>query len=185
MQVETSVEDAFRSLLEEMHYKKITVSLICSRANIARKTFYAYFENKENVISRIFVRDVINPQRVLVALLPMEMKSRATKMFHEKLYGAILADRDFWYRLVGPLKGVDDTFLRVATRAIYDLDFEIINENSMASHAVDWQVDYVAYFFASSQAMLMQKWISEGMVVPISDLADLYDKLIIDYWKTS
>lgn len=44
--------------------------------------------------------------------------------------------------------------------------------------------DYVAYFFASSQAMLMQKWISDRMDIGPDVLAEIYNDLTMPFLLT-
>lgn len=181
MNVEEAIEKSFRKLLVDTPYKKITVSMLCEDSDIARKTFYSHFDNKEDIISLIFIRDIVEPQRVLRGLLPDNMRATNSVMFHTKFYEAILADRDFYYRLVGPLKGVDDTFIRVASHAIYDFAYEVVQGGNY--NGTEQEADYTAYFFATSQAMLIQKWISDGMTMSPEQLGALYQKLAVGYWK--
>lgn len=182
VEVKERVEQAFRSLLEKEPYKKITVAEICEEAGIARKTFYAHFENKEDVVSYIFRRGVTEPEYEMHRLLPRDYAEENSCLFHTRLYELIKEDGDFYYKLVGPLRGVDDTFIRVATWAIYDLNIKILSEGNYF-RADDWEMDYTAYFFGSSQAMLVQKWISDGMKVPPEKLGDLYKRLALAFWK--
>lgn len=180
--VKERVEQSFRRALETTPYKKITVAQLCADAGIARKTFYAHFSEKEGIIDFVFRRDVIAPQFQLRELLPRSVAVDNPKMFNVKLYECILADRDFYYRIVSPLRGVDDTFLRVVTWAIYDYNLAIMKDRLATTDP--WIIDYTAYFFASSQALFTQKWISEGMVVSPEDLGDLYAKFTLGFWRT-
>ena len=47
------------------------------------------------------------------------------------------------------------------------------------------ELDYVAYFFASSQAMLMQKWIFDGMPLTPEELGTLYKQMAGYYWESN
>lgn len=181
MSVEDAVEASFRGLLEKYSYGKITVSMICDDTGIARKTFYSHFNNKEDIITKIFERDVISPQFSMRAMVPHSVKNDNATMFTTKLYQSLLDDKDFYYALVGPLRGVDDTFIRVATNSIYKLTHNVGDDGHYSTS--DEEADYAAYFFASSQAMLMQKWISEGMTVPPERLSEWYQKFTMGYWR--
>lgn len=180
MDVEARIEASFRKLLESKPYKSMSVKEICEDAGVARKTFYTHFQDKESIIDHIFRRDVTEPQYELHKMMPQDYSRENPALFNQRLYDCIFADRDFYYRLIGPLRGVDDTFLRVATWAIYDLNIKILQESPRFDD--EWKVDYAAYFFGSSQAMFMQKWVSDGMKIGTDELADLYTRLAIPFW---
>ena len=81
------------------------------------------------------------------------------------------------------MKGSDDTFIRVATKAIFDFNMELLSSRATAKDAQ--KMDYVAYFFAASQAMLIQKWIYDGFVYTPEELAALYDEMTQSYWLST
>lgn len=180
MDVKKLAEDSLRKMLQTYPYEKITVSMICEDTGMARKTFYAHFDNKDAIVQEIFVRDVIKPQRDMRSLLPSDVRRSNSSLLTRKLYDAILEDANFYYALVGPLKGKDDVFLRVATNAIYQLASSVSLTSPQCQS--EQEADYAAYFFASSQAMLLQKWISERYSVDTEVLASWYEKLAVGYW---
>ena len=47
----SKIVDALLELIQESSYQSVTVTDICTRARVARKTFYRSFESKEAVIS--------------------------------------------------------------------------------------------------------------------------------------
>ena len=47
----TRIVDALHYFLETKEFKKITVKMIVEKANINRKTFYDYFDNKEDLLN--------------------------------------------------------------------------------------------------------------------------------------
>jgi AcrR family transcriptional regulator len=51
-----TIEDAFVQLVLEHGYERVVVEEICSRADLARATFYAHYPNKEAVLSAVFGR---------------------------------------------------------------------------------------------------------------------------------
>ncbi|MDO4290575.1 MAG: TetR/AcrR family transcriptional regulator [Eggerthellaceae bacterium] len=179
--VKTSIEDAFKSVLKEKPYSKITVSEICDRACVSRRTFYKYFQDKEAIVGELFDRHVMKPLRDVHAILPLRDTKLMENVFIERMYESIYAERAYYTDLVGPMRGCDDTFLRVATWAIHAFNTEHIQR--IVEGRADWKIDYVAYFFASSQAMLVQKWISDGMEVSPAELAELYNSITMPFWE--
>jgi len=47
------IEVAYLNLLDKWDNKRITVSAICERAGVTRKTFYRYFNNKPQIVERL------------------------------------------------------------------------------------------------------------------------------------
>lgn len=150
--------------------------MICEQAGIARKTFYSHFDNKEGILAYLFKRDIIDPQHSMRELLPQELRENNIKLFTSKIYELVYDDREFWHKIVGPMIGVDDTFLRIASRAIYDFDLEILEERGR--DLLDWKTDYNAYFLSTSQAMILQKWIADNYPVSADDLGQWYATLL-------
>ncbi len=52
------IEDAFRSLLQESAYEKISVGDVADRATVNRATFYAHFEDKRHLATTLVRGDL-------------------------------------------------------------------------------------------------------------------------------
>ena len=59
MGAKEAFERTFRQLIMTMPYSKITVTELCRKAHLSRKTFYSTFQDKEAVLESIFVEDVV------------------------------------------------------------------------------------------------------------------------------
>lgn len=176
-----AIERAFKAALVTKPYSKITVSEICVQADVSRKTFYALFRDKEAIVESLFDQHVVNPLRNLQHTLVMDDRLLMQDAFTVRIYESLYKEKPYYTDLVGPMRGRDDTFLRVVTNAIYELNMKHIEV--MVKMHEGWKRDYAAYFFASSQAMLMQKWISDGMTIPPKELAKLYNSFTMPFWK--
>ena len=166
MGAKEAFERTFRQLIMTMPYSKITVTELCRKAHLSRKTFYSTFQDKEAVLESIFVEDVVVPIREMNRLLSVEQRRQLTNVLMENVYTRIWDDKEFYQALVRPMKGVDDTFIRVVTH----------------SSTKGCEAEYVSYFFAASQAMLVQKWIFDGFPLEPKELAALYKKMLNEYW---
>lgn len=177
-----AIEQSFRELLRDKRYKSVTVKDICERAHVSRKTFYANFRDKEDVISYIFRRDVIQPLHHINAVFTVDEAKNMTPTIQTKIYQPIFDDREYYWNLVVSMKGHDDTFIRVATNAIYEFDREVLEKIDFKGD--EQHADYISYFYASSQAMLMQKWICDNFVLSVDELSRLYASMTLEFWKT-
>lgn len=176
------VVDAFSEMIDEMRYGKITVNELCKRAGVSRNAFYANFDDKEDVVTFIFKRDITQPIQDLNRLLTNSDLDPMMELINERMYERLAGNGDFYRSLVGPMRGRDDTFLRVVTHVIYDMNMELLPSVSTMKDSL--KIDYVAYFFASSQAMLMQKWVSDDFPLTPHDLAELYSSMTASFWRS-
>jgi AcrR family transcriptional regulator len=160
----------------------MTVKDICERAHVSRKTFYANFRDKEDIVSYVFKRDVIQPLHHINAVFTLEEAKGMTATIQTKIYQPIYDDREYYRNLVVSMKGHDDTFIRVATSAIYEFDREVLERIGFKGE--DQHADYISYFYASSQAMLMQKWIFDNFSLSVDELSRLYSSMTLEFWKT-
>ena len=176
------VVDAFSEMIDEMRYGKITVNELCRRAGVSRNAFYANFDDKEDVVTFIFKRDITQPIQDLNRLLSNHDLDPMMELINERMYERLAGNGDFYRSLVGPMRGHDDTFLRVVTHVIYDMNMELLPSVSTMKDSL--KIDYVAYFFASSQAMLMQKWVSDDFPLTPHDLAELYSSMTASFWRS-
>lgn len=181
--ISEATERAFRELVAEKPYRSITVSDICERAHLSRKSFYSRFSNKEDIVAVIFRRDIIKPLEDINTLFDYSEVRNMGVLPYIKMYQSLYENRDFYEHLVRPTGTGGDVFVRVATDAIYRYDLPLIA--ILGVTADETEADYIAYFFASSQAMLMRKWISEQMAMPVEKLASLYLRMTESFWVTS
>lgn len=178
-----AIERAFKELVMEKLYKSVTVSDICGRAHLSRKSFYANYRNKEDVIAQIFFNDAVKPLRDINTLFSRSQNRDMYQVIYQKIYDRIYADQSFYLALVKPMKGRDDTFIRVATNEIYRFNEDLLA--SLDRRKDGRKADYIAYFFASSQAMLIQKWVCDGFPYTPEELASLYDEMTQAFWLSS
>ena len=178
--VKDAIENSFRDLLKSRRYKSISVKDICEEAHISRKTFYSVFRDKEDIVTYIFKRDVIGPLHQINSIFTLSEAGAMTGTIQQKIYKRIFDDGAFYRDLVSSMKGRDDTFIRVVTNSLYDFNMSVLKRTG---HIVDeTHADYVAYYFSSSQAMIMQKWIFDNYVIPVDEFARLYTSISLEYW---
>lgn len=180
MSAKDALELSFKQLVRETSYRKVTIAEICRRAHLSRKTFYANFQDKEDIVSSIFERGVVEPMRVINRTLTRNQTRGMMPTFTENIYAQLYSEREYYRALVGSQLDRNDVFRRVASRCIYMLNKEILeNQFSMS----DIEREYAAYFFAESQAALCEKWIMDGMPMSAQELAELYGRLMGSYWS--
>ena len=68
-QAQEAIEKALLSLLDEKELYKISVKELCNRANVARSTFYAYYESVSALMVEIENDDVAREYKVPVRVV--------------------------------------------------------------------------------------------------------------------
>ena len=175
-----SVEAAFKAILKDKPYRKVTVSEICAAAGVSRKAFYENFDDKEAVVEWLFDKHVMKLMRDFHRVVSLEEAGILKDSNTLRMYQGLYAEREYYINLIGPMRGQDDTFIRVVTNAIYDFNMQHIPR--LATPSCEWRLDYTAYYFASSQAMFMQKWISDKMTIPPEQITSLYQNITMPFW---
>ncbi len=78
---------------------------------ISRNTFYANFEDKDDVIRLVFESSaVLQPIRDLNRLLDLSDLEPLMERMNEQMYERLAAEGEFFKNLIGPIFGKDDTF---------------------------------------------------------------------------
>lgn len=180
-----AIVQGFRELLEILPYDKIAVYQICEKAGVSRKTFYVHFQNKASIVNRIVYDDVIAPLVKMNEVLPVvidndNMVSTLPPVLNESIYKAIYRDKEFYSRLCCHAGSLDSPFVDAFIVGVQDLNHKILD---VVGYSIDpWERDYIAYFFSSSNALLIQRWIRSGMTVPPEKIAALYDRMSMSFW---
>lgn len=181
--MDEAIEESFKRLVVDTPYRRITVKQICDETGVSRKTFYVHFRDKEDIVKSLFTKHVVNRFRELDIIAGFLDDHEKEALKCKQLYEAIYSEREYYYALVKPIRGDDDTFLRVVTWTLYDFNIETMAKLGIIK-LDSVRKDYVAYFFASSQAMLLQKWISDDMPLSPADMTEMYLALTGEFWHS-
>ena len=164
----------------ELPYRSISVKLVCERAGLARKTFYRRFNGKSDVLFLIFDTEIVQPELELCRLLTFGKMNSHAPLMERHMFGAVAQDGAFYRALVSTSEGAD-AFFQVARRAFADFNAEMLREAGF--DGTPGRADLVADYFAGAKALFMQKWVSEGFAVSADDVADLYSRMALPFWR--
>lgn len=175
------IKESLKSLIKTTPLRKISVEDICVNAHISRKTFYTYFTDKFDLIDKMFQDDVIASMYELRELLPRHSEDSSTIIVLERFYQSFYNNKDFYTCIV---RGKGQYWFRDRLVAhITDINKNLTQRYEKTLPAVE--IEYMSYFFAASQAMLLVKWLQEGCerLTPLQ-MADYYTKWAMRYWGT-
>ncbi len=162
-QSKEKIAKALLVIMEQYHFKEITITQIAQEAELSRKTFYRLFSDKEEVLTYLFDN--------LYTECFAQMKERKVQHY----WDVVQCYFDFWEAhksLLTLLK--KNNLLTFLFEGYYQYSFEIF-EYVRTKEIVDEYSSTLPYMLAYSvggmHSMLM-KWVEEDMKIPSSLLIE-------------
>jgi AcrR family transcriptional regulator len=176
MSAEDAIIAGFRELIKTQGFCKTTVLDICQTAKVSRKTFYAHFLDKDDLLEKLMYRDLIQPVSDIRRLLDTEHFKSAARLIPEMMHRSIYSNGELYSKLASrsSLSQFTDTGIRIISKYNRDL----LTKRGLPAQ----ELDYMAYFYASSHMMLIVKWVKDGMRLPPEELARYFDKWALSSW---
>ena len=140
-----ALTSAFKELMVEMPFSKITVSMICDRCGMNRKSFYYHFKDKEDLISNILDIEYFEGSADRENLDVWERFSNACTYFYDNrsFYSVIIEEKDcdtFYEHYIGILSPVVTSDLIEVTGESYS--------------------EYYINFYADAIVCAFERWIT-------------------------
>ena len=98
--LEELIKREYRTMVCTMAFGEITVSELCKRVGISRKSFYTYFESRDDVLARILYDDIGAPIEKIFPLFRNQNAPVSVPIMNTMVYQAILDHKEFYQRLV-------------------------------------------------------------------------------------
>ena len=165
------IENNLLALMQETPYDQIPVKALTDNLQIARKTFYHYFHNKQACLESLMDRLILESNLNLIALPP---NATPQDMYTERLL--------FWIRKKDFLNTIHRNnlsalFVERAMLYIRQEDNSIQSRLSTKSLISD---EDVLYFYISGQVHLMMKWCREGFTRPLEEMVQISLRLALE-----
>lgn len=147
------IEDALFALMQEKAFPQITVSQIAAHADVARRTFYRLYQNKEDVICQYLRRICMEYQQSHAVLNHYDIRRIAEEYFC------------FWYQYKELILLLIDSGLE---GMLYDemrhASLEVVGNRIASEDLKDFQnLDCFADYSAGGFINLLRRWALDGM----------------------
>jgi len=154
----------YHDLVLKRNTSKITVKEICDTCPISRTTFYKYFKDSYDIIEYILLQDTIMPTYDLVRenIDPMSIMNQWYLGFYRHKEFYMIAMKDYGQN------SLFDTIISQLTKR----NIELYQSEKAYKDSLD--LEYYAYRNAATQAMLLKKWMLDGMKVSPSKMAEYF-----------
>ncbi|HML20342.1 MAG TPA: TetR/AcrR family transcriptional regulator C-terminal domain-containing protein [Aggregatilinea sp.] len=159
------LKEALILLMADNHISKISVKKICEIADVNRSTFYAHYENQYDLLSHIerqtiqdihtFVAKERSRQITLHTMLCLFLEYAAQ---NAKLFRVLLNERS------------DSAFSDEVIRLVKEL---ALVETHLEFKTKPRVVEYIQLFSITGSLRVIEKWLEDGMIESIDEVADL------------
>lgn len=157
------IKNVFIEKLREKPIDKITVSEICSSAEINRATFYKYYENPYDLLDKLEWELIDNLEQKLVSMGVTEFTEVLRIVLTE-----IKENHDIYNLLMSD--SVDSEFRDRIFAHCYDYNIKTINK--IFTNLSEEKREWIYYFIAEGCNGILTRWLKSGMSMPIEEVVE-------------
>ena len=161
MNIKERIVNKYIELVIQSKTSKITVKYLCEELQISRTTFYKYFRDPYQIIETILINDSLN---VMKALIDANLDSMTIA---EGWYIEFYKNKDFYYYAIKD--ETQNSLFNTLINKLTEFNEELYNSFFPKEYS-----EYYAYKYASLQAMLLKKWILDGMKISPKKMAEIF-----------
>jgi AcrR family transcriptional regulator len=175
---------ALFALIREKGFEALTVQDIIDRANVGRATFYAHFDNKEDLLLSGFdtLRASLKERHREAQSRPGPVEERAFAFSHE-LFAHVNDHRDLFQAMAGKCSGA------VVQSVIHKLLLDLVKDDlksmlpAAGSNAV--HPEALAQFIAGAMFGLVMWWMGARMRPSVDELNGMFRRLALASLKAA
>lgn len=178
------IQAAFRSLLEEQGFEALTVQQIIDRANVGRATFYAHYENKDELLASGFeeLRSSLKARQRDALSREGSVEDRVFAFSYE-MFAHANEYRDVFRAMIGKQSGA--TVQRLFRKLLVDLVREDVKATVVGREASTVETDAVARYVAGGLFGLLVWWLDGKSRLSVAEVDALFRKLAIPALKAA
>lgn len=164
------IENCMIEMLKEMSYNAIRISDLCTRADVARKTFYSYYPTKDACFQAVAEHVIIN----VMIYTNSGMTSNSTTYEYYCRYLESWKQHK-WFLDIVRRNDLDFMFIQRGMYLIQIVDAHFIKLLATSEFAADMDIlrSYITCDF-----MLVLEWCSRGFDTPLDEMARKFVRLI-------
>lgn len=174
MSVRMEIIRAFKAMVLDKN-TKISVSMICNKVNISRKTFYKYFLDIEDLISTIIHEEIFVSLEEISTMHHLKVEDSITVL--NSMYSKIYDERTFYTNLYY-LFDKDYIFKKCWYNELQKLNNQILK----TAHKNEIEAEYHVHLAAMSGLALIEKWIDDDFTLTSREISEIFYKYVVRAW---
>lgn len=167
-EVQILIMDALLELMKTEEFRKITITHLTQEAQVARKTFYLNYSNKEDVLrhkiksmAKSFEHNFVDHDSIIEERLALEFFN----YFEIHAEFILLLEKNGLFQIL-----IDEFEQFIQTLALTNRI-----QGTLESHTINNTIlKYAIHYNAAGLYMLLKKWISYGMKESKEQMVDIY-----------
>ena len=132
------LEDAFKELLLEKTFHKITIKDLTDKCHISRMAFYYHFQDLYDLTEWIFIEDGLS-----------------------NIFEAVYINKPFILNVYHDISR--DKIEKILFKLVHELIESVVEERSKDVFILNQQKDFIAHFYKYGFVGVMLDWIDSGM----------------------
>jgi AcrR family transcriptional regulator len=175
---------ALMSLIREKGFEALSVQDIIDRANVGRATFYAHFDNKEDLLASGIegLRASLKERQRQILSEHADLDERMFGFTHD-LFVHANEHRDVFKAMVGKRSGA--VVQQLLHKMLVDLSRDEINALAPKNHGGTAPTEATVQFFAGALFGLLMWWGNGKMRMPVEEVNSVFRRLAIPSLKAA
>ena len=162
-----SIKKAFKELVCELAYEKVTVKAIADRARINRNTFYLHYNCVDDVLAEIQAKHSSEYSAIVSGFDQLKDTDKLVRSFFE-----YMEDQDDFFKRVTCDSRFDYIRERMQNR---------VTKQAAESHplkGLDQSVRNILLTFNNGVVLLYRQWVADGRKIPMEEMIELTTTLL-------
>lgn len=164
-----AIRNAFANMISEMDYEKITVTELCARAKINKKTFYRYYPTLDDLLGEL--QDEMSQEyaeRVADFKLPEELDKVNREFF---LYS--VEKGDFYDKIT-----CSGNYSYIRQKMIDNVMESTWGKSPFIQQLDCYKRNILYTFIQTSSVEMYKRWVMDGKKVPIEEIIEMTNRLL-------
>ena len=162
-----SIKKAFKELVCELPYEKVTVKAIADRARINRNTFYLHYNCVDDVLAEIQAKHSSEYSAIVSGFDQLKDTDKLVRAFFE-----YMEDQDDFFKCVT----CDSRFDYIRERMQNRVTKQAAESRSLKG--IEQSVRNILLTFNNCVVLLYRQWVADGRKIPMEEMIELTTTLL-------